>query len=170
MAHNTTAWCCCGVAHLFTPRSDARLQALHDLLGIVELPPVPQHLHHHLGHVVDGPQGGLLCVVLGQVQRFQHFLHAETFSCSIRCRQSGLEFFSQVVKSTEVGRQADVLPGHLRPETLSEVELTVSDQGDALGPGEDIPRESVELADDGGEGRGALHVVLGDAELCGDFF
>ena len=169
--HNTTGRCCCGVAHLFTPGPDAGLQALHDLLRLVELPPVRQHLHHHPGHVVDSPQGSLLGVVLGQVQRFQHFLHAETLSRpTIWCGQLGLELFSQVVEPAEVRGQAEVLPGHLRPQALPEVELTVRHQSEVLGAGEDVPGQTVELADDGREGRGALDVVLGDPELRGYFF
>ena len=72
------------------------------------------------------------------------------------------------MEPAEVRGQAEVLTGDLRPETLSEVELTVSDQSQS--PGEDISGQAVELTDDGGERRGALDVILGDPELSGYFF
>ena len=156
-------------SHLFAPWPDARLQALHDHLRLVELLTVPEQLDQDPGHVVDGPQGGLLCVVFRQVERFQHFLHAVTFSSRIWSRHNGLEFFSQVVESAKVRGQTDVLPGDLRPQALAQVKLTVSDESDVVATGENWPGKTVKLADDGGEGRGTLHVVLRDSKFCGYF-
>ena len=65
--------------------------------------------------------------------------------------------------------QADVLPDCLRIEALTEMKLAICDQSEVVPAPEDVPGEDVKLADDGGQGRGALDVGLVDAELRGNF-
>ena len=83
------------------------------------------------------------------------------------CRLDGLELFSQIVEPGEVGGEAEVLPGHLRPQALPQVELAVGDESEVLPPGQHLPGQPVELPDDGGERGRPCHVLLGDPVLRG---
>ena len=146
--------------HLLPAASDARFQVEHDLLCLVKSPSIGQQLLQYTSHATNTTHRQVWRSIGLEVEGAQHAVHATLLLLPLLLvtlltvvnsagwrylvsRHSCGKFFPEVVETLVVARQGDVLPDGLRVKALSEVELSISDQGEV--GAKFIPGNSIKL-------------------------